>query len=95
MDSGPTSRAVGRSKKKNKNKKMTKSLFCRFPYLTLTGRSSGAGVLYDHSRSTVSYPKSLRIQVFESLEAFKMYYAIGVSVSSLHRESTDSLIYLY
>ena len=45
MDSGPTSRAVGRSKKKKK-KKMTKSLFCRFPYLTLTGRSSGAGVLY-------------------------------------------------
>ena len=51
MDSGPTSQAVGRSKKKKKNnnnnkKMMTKSLFCRFPYLTLTGRSSGAGVLY-------------------------------------------------
>ena len=46
MDSGPTSRAVGRSKKKKKKKMMTKSLFCRFPYLTLTGRSSGAGVLY-------------------------------------------------
>ena len=24
-----------------------------------------------------------------------MYYTIGVSVSSLHRESTDSLIYIY
>ena len=47
MDSGPTGRAVGRSKKKKKKKKMmTKSLFCRFPYLTLTGRSSGTGVLY-------------------------------------------------
>ena len=40
-----------------------------------------------HSINTVSYPKSLRIQAFESLEAFKMYYAIGTSVSSLHRES--------
>ena len=28
----------------------------------------------------------------ESLEASRMYYAIGVSVSSLHRESTDSLV---
>ena len=36
--------------------------------------------------------KKPRIQAFESLEAFKMYYAIGASVSSLHRESTDSLI---
>ena len=45
-------------------------------YLTLTGRSSGAGVytlwIKDHSRNTESYPKS---QAFESLEAFKMYYA--------------------
>ena len=32
--------------KKKKNKKMKKSRFCRFPYLTLTGRSSNAGVLY-------------------------------------------------
>ena len=32
MVSGPTSRAVGRLKKKKK----TKSRFCRFPYLTLT-----------------------------------------------------------
>ena len=26
------------------------------------------------------------------VKAFKMYYAIGASMSSLHRESTDSLI---
>ena len=48
-----------------------------------------------HSRNTVSYPKSLRIQAFESLDAFNMYYAIGASVLSLGpyiRESTDSLI---
>ena len=70
---------------------MTKTRFCRFPDLTLTGRS---GTLWtkDHSRNTVSYLKGLRVQAFESLEAFKMYYAIGASVSSLHRESTDSLI---
>ena len=47
MVSGSTSRAVGRSKnKKNKKKMTTKSPFCRFPYLTLTGRSSDAGLLY-------------------------------------------------
>ena len=46
----------------------------------------------DHSRNSVSYPKSLRIQAFKTLESFKMYYAIGASISSLHRESTDSLI---
>ena len=34
-------------------------------------------------KHSISYPKS---QVFE-----KMYYAIGASVSSLHREPTDSL----
>ena len=84
-----TTGAVGRFKKKKK--KMTKTRFCRFPDLTLTGRS---GTLWtkDHSRNTVSYLKGLRIQAFESLEAFKMYYAIGASVSYLHRESTDSLI---
>ena len=32
--------------------------------------------------------------MFESLEAFKMYYVIGASVSSLHRESTDSMIFM-
>ena len=49
MVSGPTSRAVGRSKKKKKKKMMmTKSRFFRFPYLTLTGRSSGAEVLYGY-----------------------------------------------
>ena len=62
---------------------MTKSQFCRFPYLTLAGRSSDVGILY---------AVSLRIQVLERLEDFIMYYAIGVSESSLHRESTDSLI---
>ena len=46
----------------------------------------------NHSGNAVSYPKILRIQAFESLDAFKMYYAIGASVSSLHRVSTDSLI---
>ena len=44
MDSGPTSRAVGRSKEEEEEDDEMR--FCRFPYLTLTGRSSGAGVLY-------------------------------------------------
>ena len=46
MVSGHTSRAVGHLLKKNKKKMMTKSRFCPFPYLTLTGCSSDAGVLY-------------------------------------------------
>ena len=47
----------------------------------------------DEGNNTVSYQKSLRIKVFESLEGFKMYYVIGASVSFLHRESTDSLVH--
>ena len=41
-------RAVGRSteEEEEEEEKMTKSQFCRFPYLTLTGRSSDAGILY-------------------------------------------------
>ena len=31
---------------------------------------------------------------FVSLEAFKMYYVMRASAPSLHRESTDSLIYI-
>ena len=45
----------------------------------------------DYSINTASSSRSLSIQVFESVEAFKMYYAIGASMSSLHRESTDSV----
>ena len=39
--------------------------------------------------------KSLRIQEFETLEGFKMYYAIDASVPSLQGESTDSLAVVY
>ena len=46
-----------------------------------------------HSKNSVSYQKRLRIQAFETLEAFKMYYTIGMSyVSSL---LSDSLINYY
>ena len=40
----------------------------------------------DHSRNSVSHLKGLRILALESLEALKMYYVIGGSVPSLHRE---------
>ena len=61
------------------------------------GRSCNGGYVMDkrplqkHSK----LPKSPRIQVFESLEAFKMYYAIGTSVSSLHihRELSDTKVF--
>ena len=68
------------------------SSFCRFPYLTLTVIVTLGYFMdqKDHSRNTVSCPQSLRIQSWRALTC--SYYAIGASVSSLHIESTDSLI---
>ena len=82
--------------KKTKNKKMlTKSRFFPNSIADSDGPARWDPLwIKDHSRNTVSYPKSLRIQAFESLDGYKMYYATGASVSSLHRASTDSLILL-
>ena len=41
--------------------------------------------------SVCATPKNIVLESNESLKAFKMYYAIGTSMPSLHRESTDSL----
>ena len=41
----------------------------------------------------MSYLKRLTNAALGRLQAFRMYGGIGMSVSSLHRESTDSLIY--
>ena len=88
MVSGPTNGAVGHLLKK---KKMTKSQFSIADsdgpfYIATLGYFMDKLPLQKHS-------KCLRIQAFESLESFKMwYYAIGESVSSLHRES---LIYTF
>ena len=54
---GPTSQAVGRSTEEEEDENRG---FADFPYLSPAGRSSDAGVK-DHSRSTVSHLKSLRI----------------------------------
>ena len=43
-------------------------------------------------RITVSYLKRLTNAALGRLQAFRMYGGIGISASSLHRESTDSLI---
>ena len=43
-------------------------------------------------RITVSYLKRLTNAAFGRLQAFRMYGGIGMSASSLHRESTDSLM---
>ena len=40
----------------------------------------------------MSYLKRLTNAVLGRLQAFRMYGGIGMSASSLHRESTDSLI---
>ena len=43
----------------------------------------------------MSYLKRLTNAALGRLQAFRMYGGIGMSASSLHRESTDSLIYMY
>ena len=41
----------------------------------------------------IRYLKRLKSSTFVRVKAFPMYGGIGVSAPSLHRESTDSLIY--
>ena len=41
----------------------------------------------------IMYLKRLKSSKFVRVKAFPMYGGIGVSAPSLHRESTDSLIY--
>ena len=41
----------------------------------------------------MSYLKRLTNAALGRLQAFRMYGGIGMSASSLHRESTDSLIH--
>ena len=43
----------------------------------------------------MSYLKRLTNAALGRLQAFRMYGGIGMSASSLHRESTDSLIATY
>ena len=81
---GPTSRALGRLLKEEDNEITVLPISIADSYGPLYLRRDTLW-MKDHSRNTVSYSKGLRIQAFESLEAFRMYYAIGVSVSSLHR----------
>ena len=42
----------------------------------------------------IIYLKRLKSSKFVRVKAFPMYGGIGVSAPSLHRESTDSLIYI-
>ena len=49
----------------------------------------GREALEDHSQLL----KRLTNAALGRLQAFRMYGGIGMSASSLHRESTDSLIY--
>ena len=43
----------------------------------------------------MSYLKRLTNAALGRLQAFRMYGGIGMSASSLHRESTDSLIHVH
>ena len=42
----------------------------------------------------IIYLKRLKSSKFVCVKAFPMYGGIGMSAQSLHRESTDSLIYI-
>ena len=46
------------------------------------------------SRNMMVYFKRLRSSGFVSLEAFKTYYVMHTFAPSLHRKSTDFLIYI-
>ena len=93
---GPTSRALGRLLKEEEEEEEEDDEIAFLPisiadsYRPLYLRWDTLW-MKDHSRNTVSYSKGLRIQAFESLEAFTMYYAVGVFVSSLHIESLPTL----
>ena len=43
----------------------------------------------------VRYLKRLKSSRLGCVQAFPMYGGLGMSAPSLHRESTDSLIYMY
>ena len=87
MVSGPTSQAVGRLLKEEEDEEIA--------VLLISIADSDGAVLamlgcFMDKRSLQKHSKLSK--AFERLEGFRMYYAIGASVSSLHRESTDSLI---
>ena len=47
----------------------------------------------NHSQTMIIYLKRLKSSKLVPVKAFPMYGGIGVSAPSLHRESTDSLMY--
>ena len=78
-----------------KRRRWRKSRFGRFPYIPLAMVSSyflsvflGRETLEDHSQLL----KKLINAGLGRLLAFRIYGGIGMSASSLHRESIDSLI---
>ena len=75
-------------------KKMEKiTVWLIFVYTASDGYFVSVFSIEKHSRSTVSYLKRLTNAALGRLQAFHMYGGIGMSASSLHRESTGSLIH--
>ena len=73
---------------KKKKKKMAR--FGQFPYIPLAVVSSYfVSVFRETLQEHSQLPKKAGLG---RLQAFRMYGGIGMSASSLHRESTDSLI---
>ena len=48
----------------------------------------------NHSQTMIRYLKRLNSSMFVRVKDFPIYGSIGVSAPSLHRESTDSLIFV-
>ena len=49
---------------------------------------------YSDSYTSLRYLKRLKSSRLGRVQAFPMYGGLGMSAPSLHRESTDSLIYI-
>ena len=70
--------------------------FSKFAYIVFTCDLATINILRARAELQEHDGVLFKTSGFVSLETFKMYYVMRVSVPSLHRESTDSLImYMY
>ena len=73
-----------------------KSRFDRFPcinyYSSVFWLHWECCWLENHTQNMVRHLERLKPPTFECVQAFPMFGGVGVSMPSLHRESTDSLI---
>ena len=93
---------LGRLKKKKKRKKKKKKMekIAVFPFSVDNSSDVFEAIcecywVHSDSYTIVRYLKRLKSSRLGRVQAFPMYGGLGMSAPSLHRESTDSLIYSY